>query len=153
MGTAARRVGYRDVSTGRMAINTEPRDGRPATIQDGLNYQGDKQRAHWSTLTAEIPKAEATGRLDLRPESMAIRIEHDATGRVPGVVYADAAGAEQRQSGRAVCVACNAIESARLLLNSDSSLFPDGLANSSGQVGRKDRKGTRLNSSHTDISR
>ncbi|HEX4288750.1 MAG TPA: GMC family oxidoreductase, partial [Trebonia sp.] len=49
LGNGARRAGYRGVSTGRMAFNTVPRDGRPATIQDGFNYQGDKQRAHWST--------------------------------------------------------------------------------------------------------
>jgi choline dehydrogenase-like flavoprotein len=136
MGNGARRAGFQDVSTGRMAINSVPRDGRPATVQDGFNFQGDKQRAHWSTLTAEIPKAERTGKLDLRPESMAIRIEHDSSGRATGVVYVDAHGAEQRQRARAVCVACNAIESARLLLSSASSQFPDGLANSSGQVGR-----------------
>jgi choline dehydrogenase-like flavoprotein len=135
MGNGAKRVGYRGVSTGRMAFNTVPRDGRLATVQDGFNYQGDKQRAHWSTLTAEIPKAEETGRLDLRPESMAIRIEHDKSGKVTGVVYADAAGNQRRQRARVVCVACNAIETARLLLNSASTLFPDGLANSSGQVG------------------
>ena len=137
MGNGARRVGYTGVSTGRVAFNTVPRDGRPATIQDGFNYQGDKQRAHWSTLTAEIPKAEKTGRLDLRPESMAIRIEHDTSGTMTGVVYVDAKGIERRQRARAVCVACNAIETARLLLlNSASPLFPDGLANSSGQLGR-----------------
>ena len=67
---------------------------------------------------------------------MAIRIEHDDAGKVTGVLYVDADGNQQRQRARAVCVACNAIETARLLLNSDSSLFPDGLANSSGQVGR-----------------
>jgi choline dehydrogenase-like flavoprotein len=136
MGNGAKRVGYRDVSTGRMAFNTVPRDGRPATIQDGFNYQGDKQQAHWSTLTAEIPKAQATGHLDLRPESMAIRIDHDITGKVVGVTYVDDAGEHVRQRARLVCVACNAIETARLLLNSASSLFPDGLANSSGQLGR-----------------
>jgi choline dehydrogenase-like flavoprotein len=136
MGNGAKRAGYRDVNTGRMAFNTVPRDGRPATIQDGFNFQGDKQRAHWSTLTAEIPKAEQTGRLDLRPQSMAIRIEHDESGKVTGVVYLDAESNTQRQQARVVAVACNAIETARLLLNSDSSLFPDGLANSSGQVGR-----------------
>ncbi len=53
-----------------------------------------------------------------------------------GVVYADAEGNEQRQRARAVCVAGNSIETPRLLLNSHSSMFPDGLANSSGQVGR-----------------
>jgi len=110
---SARRVGYQGVSTGRMAINSVPRAGRPATIQDGFNYQGDKHRAHWSTLTAEIPVAAKTGRLDLRPESMAIRIEHDGSGTVTGVVYVDAEGSEQRQQARVVCVAGNAIETAR----------------------------------------
>jgi choline dehydrogenase-like flavoprotein len=136
MANGAKRVGYRGVSTGRMAINPVPRAGRPGTIQDGFNFQGDKARAHWSTLTAEIPLAEKTGRLDLRAGCMALRIEHDGSGRVTGVVYADPDGNLQRQAARLVCVAGNAIETARLLLNSASPLFPDGLANSSGQVGR-----------------
>ena len=67
---------------------------------------------------------------------MVIRIEHDDSGQVTGVVYVDAEGTEQRQKARVVCVACNAVETPRLLLNSASALFPDGLANSSGQVGR-----------------
>jgi choline dehydrogenase-like flavoprotein len=136
MGNGAARAGYADVSTGRMAINSMPRDGRPATIQDGFNFQGDKQTAHWSTLTAELPKAQATGNLDLRPMSHAFRIAHNGGGKVTGVHYFDADGNERVQKARAVCVAGNAIETARLLLNSDSSLFPDGLANSSDQVGR-----------------
>ena len=73
MGNGAQRVGYKGVSTGRMAINSVPRAGRPATIQDGFNFQGDKQRAHWSTLTAEIPVAEKTARSTLHPESGAHR--------------------------------------------------------------------------------
>ena len=52
------------------------------------------------------------------------------------VVYRDSRGQEQRQKARIVCVAGNAIETARLLLLSESSKFPQGLANSSGQVGR-----------------
>jgi len=67
---------------------------------------------------------------------MALKIEHDASGKVTGVVYADEAGKTQRQKARVVAVAGNSLESPRLLLNSASSLFPDGLANSSGQVGR-----------------
>ena len=66
------------------------------------------------------------------PQSMAIRIEHDDSGMVTGVVYVDADGHRAAPAGaRLVAVACNAIETARLLLNSASSLFPDGLANSS----------------------
>ena len=67
---------------------------------------------------------------------MALKIEHDASGKVTGVVYADEAGKTQRQKARIVAVAGNSIESPRLLLNSASNTFPDGLANSSGQVGR-----------------
>ena len=67
---------------------------------------------------------------------MALQIEHDARGKVTGVVYADRDGKQQRQKARIVCVAGNSIESPRLLLNSASAKFPDGLANSSGQVGR-----------------
>jgi choline dehydrogenase-like flavoprotein len=136
MWNGATRAGYEDVSTGRMAINPLPRDGRPTTCQDGFAFQGDRRGAHWSTLCAELPKAQRTGRLDLRPESHAFRIEHGRDGRVDAVRYLDRDGDEQVQRARVVCVACNAIETARLLLLSDSPSHPDGLANSSGQVGR-----------------
>jgi choline dehydrogenase-like flavoprotein len=92
--------------------------------------------AKWSTLYTEIPRAEATGNLDLRVEATATRIEHGADGRVNAVVYRDSHGKEQRQKARLVCVAGNAIETARLLLLSSSSKFPQGLANSHDQVGR-----------------
>jgi choline dehydrogenase-like flavoprotein len=67
---------------------------------------------------------------------MVLRIEHDKSGKATGVLYADKFGRKHLQKARVVCVAGNSIESARLLLNSASSMFPDGLANSSGQVGR-----------------
>jgi choline dehydrogenase-like flavoprotein len=129
-------VGYKDVHTGNMAINSRPRDDRGACMQIGFCFQGCKSGAKWSTLYTEIPKAEATGRLDLRPESMVLQIQHDDAGKVTGVLYADAEGNQQVQKGRAVCVACNSIETPRLLLNSASAKYSDGLANSSGQVGR-----------------
>jgi choline dehydrogenase-like flavoprotein len=74
--------------------------------------------------------------LDLRIECTATRIEHGDNGRVNAVIYRDAEGREQRQKARTVCVAGNGIETPRLLLLSESSKFPQGLANSSGQVGR-----------------
>ena len=67
---------------------------------------------------------------------MALRIEHDAQGRAAGVLYVDVNGARHLQKARAVCVAGNAIETPRLLLNSESNAFPDGLANGSGAVGK-----------------
>ena len=132
----AKKIGYKEVHTGNMAINSEPRDDRGSCLQIGFCFQGCKSGAKWSTLVAEIPKGQATGHLEVRPSCQVLRIEHDDSGKVTGVVYADANGAEQRQAARGVAVAGNSIESPRLLLNSHSSMFPDGLANSSGQVGR-----------------
>ena len=136
MGNGGKRVGYKKIHSGRYATNPVPRDGRPATIQDGFNFQGVKNDSKWSTLVVELPKAAKTGKLDLRPEAHVIRIEHDDQGLATGVTYVDGDGLEQFQRARVVCVAGNSIESPRLLLNSASSLFPDGLANSSGQVGK-----------------
>jgi choline dehydrogenase-like flavoprotein len=132
----AKKVGYKEVHTGRMAINSEPRDGRGSCQQIGFCFQGCKSGAKWSTLVAEIPKGEATGKLEVRPDSQVIQIEHDASGKVTGVVYADKDGNLKKQKARIVAVAGNSLESPRLLLNSASNMFPDGLANSSGQVGR-----------------
>jgi choline dehydrogenase-like flavoprotein len=136
MHAGAKKLGYKRVHTGHMAINSRASDGRGFCIQQGFCVQGCKMGAKWSTLYTEIPRAEATGNLDLRVEATATRIEHGANGRVNAVVYRDSAGRELRQRARLVCVAGNAIETARLLLLSSSSKFPQGLANSSGQVGR-----------------
>lgn len=132
----ADRLGYKECHTGRMAINSQPRDDRNACQQTGFCFQGCKWGAKWSTLYTEIPKGEATGHLEVRPNAMVIKINHDASGKVTGVVYADKDGKLQEQKARIVAVAGNSIESPRLLLNSESSKFPQGLANSSGQVGR-----------------
>jgi choline dehydrogenase-like flavoprotein len=92
--------------------------------------------AKWSALTAELPRAARTGKLDLRARAHAVQVTHDARGSADGVIYVDGDGNLQRQCAKVVCVAGNAIESARLLLLSSSPSHPDGLANSSGQVGR-----------------
>ena len=136
MKAGADKLGYKNCHTGRMAINSEPRNGRGSCQQIGFCFQGCKTGAKWSTLYAEIPRGEETGKLEVRSQSQVLQIEHDGGGKVTGVVYADKDGNRQRQKARAVCVAGNAYESPRLLLNSASSMFPDGLANSSGQVGR-----------------
>jgi choline dehydrogenase-like flavoprotein len=135
MANGAEKVGYKLYATGPYATNAEPYDGRPASNQDGFNFQGDKTGAKWSTLVAELPKAERTGHLDLRPGCHVAQVTHDASGKVDGVLYFED-GVLVQQRARVVCVAANAIESARLLLLSASPLFPDGLANSSGEVGR-----------------
>ena len=132
----ADKMGYQECHTGRMAINSEPRDGRAACRQLGFCFQGCKMGAKWSTAYVEIPKGEATGKLEVRENAHVLKIEHDDSGKVTGVLYADDQGNQVVQKARAVCVAGNSIESPRILLNSASSMFPDGLANSSGQVGK-----------------
>ncbi len=132
----AKKIGYKNVHTGRMAINSEPRDGRGACQQLGFCFQGCRLGAKWSTLYSEIPKAIATDHFELRAESTVLQVTHDKQGKVDGVVYVDKSGVQQKQKARVVCVAGNSYESPRLLLHSASSKYPDGLANSSGQVGR-----------------
>jgi choline dehydrogenase-like flavoprotein len=132
----AKALGYNRVHTGNMAINSANRDDRLACQQTGFCFQGCKWGAKWSTAYTDIPRGLATGNLEVRERSTAVRIEHGPDGLVTGVVYVDGDGNQQLQKARLVAVAGNTIESPRLLLNSASSLFPDGLANSSGQVGR-----------------
>jgi len=136
LAAGAKRVGYKEFHTGNMAINSEPRDGRGSCLQIGFCFQGCKSGAKWSTLYTEIPKGEATGKLEVRPQSQVLQIQHDDNGKVTGVLYADKDGKQQVQKARVVAVAGNSIESPRLLLNSTSPKFPDGLANSSGMVGK-----------------
>ena len=132
----AERVGYKLYATGPYATNAEPYDGRPGSIQDGFNFQGDKNGSKWNIAVREIPRALDTGLLDLRPQSHVVRITHDKSGRADAVLYVDADGNMHRQAAKVVCVAGNSIETPRLLLLSDSSMFPNGLANGSDQVGR-----------------
>jgi choline dehydrogenase-like flavoprotein len=136
MAAGAKKVGCKECSTGNMAINSRPRDGRPGTIQDGFCSQGIRSNAKWSTLNAEIPKGEATCNLEVGPECHVLAIAHDKPGKVTGVVYADKQGNHYQQRARIVSLAGNAIKTPRILLNSASSQYPEGLANSSGQVGR-----------------
>ena len=84
-----------------------------------------------------IPPAAATGRLTMIANAMAREIVLGASGKVEAVSYIDkSTKSEQRVYAKAVVVAASACESARLLLNSRSQSFPNGLANSSGVIGR-----------------
>ncbi len=132
----ARKVGYKKVHTGRMAINSQTRDGRGSCMQLGFCFAGCKMNAKWSTLNSEIPKAEKTGYFELRPECYVIKINHNKKGEIYSVTYMDKNGKKQTQRAKIVILAANSIESSRLLLNSSSTLFPNGLANSSGYVGK-----------------
>ncbi len=120
-----------------VAVLSAPYQGRGACTHCGFcSWFGCEMRAKSSTLATVIPVAEKTGRCQIRPHCYARKIETDRRGRVTGVVYYDAGRREVFQRARAVVVCANGVETPRLLLMSKSSAFPNGLANSSGMVGK-----------------
>ena len=119
------------------AILSQPHNGRPACINCGYcMWFGCEANAKSSTLAAMIPLAEASGHCEIRAESAVFRINTDEKGRANEVLYYDAERNERSQKAKAVIVSANGAETARLLLMSESAQHPDGLANSSGFVGR-----------------
>jgi hypothetical protein len=92
MKAGAKRIGYREITSTRTAINSVARDGRPACQQIGFCWAGCAIGAKWSTLYTEVPKAEETGHFELRTGAMAIKVTHDADGKARSVIYADADG-------------------------------------------------------------
>lgn len=120
-----------------MAIASEPYNGRAPCGHCGFCMLfGCEFGAKSSTLASMIPQAEATGRCEIRAESTVFRLNAGRDGRIDEVLYWDSAGNEHAQKARAVIVSANGAETARLLLMSESSRFPNGLANSSGLVGK-----------------
>ncbi len=120
-----------------LAILSQPHNGRPACIKCGYcMFFGCEINAKSSTLAAMIPLAEASGHCEIRAESAVFRVETDARGRASEVLYYDPEGNERSQKAKAVILSANGAETARLLLMSASAQHPDGLANSSGFVGR-----------------
>ena len=120
-----------------MAILSQPHNGRAPCVHCGFCMLfGCEVGAKSSTLASMIPLAEATGRCEIRPESTVFRVELDDAGRAREVVYWDKEGVEHSQRAKAVVLSANGAETARLLLMSASPQFPNGLANSSGLVGK-----------------
>jgi choline dehydrogenase-like flavoprotein len=117
------------------AIATREYEGRAACINLGPCIMGCAQGAKASTDVTYWPVAVRRG-VTLRTRCRVREITVDDDGMATGVVYYDADGVEHRQRAEIVVLACNGVGTPRLLLNSRSRLFPDGLANRSGLVGR-----------------
>jgi choline dehydrogenase-like flavoprotein len=120
-----------------MAILSQPRPGRRACVQCGFCESfGCEVGAKSSSLATVIRVAEKTGRCEIRPNSYVHRIETGANGRVTGAAYFDEKRTVHLQKAKAVVVCANGAETPRLLLLSANKQFPNGLANSSGLVGK-----------------
>ena len=133
---AARKLGYHPFSTPR-AILSQPYQGRP-----GCSYCGFCQAfgchigAKSSILVTKLPEADATGNFKLVTGAMCYRVNSDNSGRVTGVSYYGPGGTDNTIEAELVILAPFIYDNVRLLLLSKSEKFPEGLANSSGQVGK-----------------
>jgi choline dehydrogenase-like flavoprotein len=121
----------------RLSILTRPLNGRRACHYCGACGRGCKVHANFSSPSVLLPPALRTGRLRIATNAMAREVTTNESGLATGISYVNSQdGREHQIRARIVVLAASACESARLLLNSKSSRFPNGLANSSGVVGR-----------------
>jgi choline dehydrogenase-like flavoprotein len=133
---AAQKLGWHPFPA-PMAILSQPYLGRSACINCGFCLAfGCEVGAKSSSLASAVRMAERTGRCEIRPNSYVHRIEMDGNGRATGAVYFDEKRNVQLQRAKAVVVCANGAETPRLLLLSPNKQFPNGLANSSGIVGK-----------------
>jgi choline dehydrogenase-like flavoprotein len=129
--------GERVMTIGRAAILTQRHKGRAACHYCGPCHRGCSTRSYFSSLNATLPAAQATGKVTLRPYSVVHSLIFDSKKRkVTGVRVIDGQTREAMEfHGRIVFLCASALESARILLNSTTPEFPNGLANSSGELG------------------
>jgi choline dehydrogenase-like flavoprotein len=121
----------------RIAQLTVDHAGRPACHYCGHCTEGCDTGSFFSTPWFFLPEAEQSGNLDLRTNALARSILVDSDGQARGVSYVDRISRNDREVfGRAVVIAASCIETTRIMLNSRSRHWPDGIANSSGQLGR-----------------
>jgi choline dehydrogenase-like flavoprotein len=121
----------------RLSIITRAKPGRQACHYCGQCNRGCSVKANFSSPDVLIAPALATGNLTLVTNAMAREVTIDKSGKATGVAYIDKkTGEDKHAAARIVVLAASALESSRLLLNSKSSLFPQGLANSSGTAGK-----------------
>ncbi len=130
--------GERMMTIGRAAILTKTHNGRAACHYCGPCERGCSTHSYFSSLGSTLPAAAKTGNLTLRPHSVVAEVIYDAAkGRAKGVRIVDAQSMQSMEfEAKIVFLCASAIESTRLLLNSKSERWPDGLANSSGTLGK-----------------
>lgn len=120
-----------------VGMNTQPYNSEPAMSYTAWNngfgsWTGDK----WHPALTSVPEAIATGNFDLRTNCRVTKVLTDQDGRACGVVYIDALGQEREQKAKTVVLAAYTFETVRLMFLSGSDKRPDGLGNSTGQLGK-----------------
>ncbi len=125
------------LTIGRVAVLTQAHNGRGPCHYCGPCHRGCSVGAYFSSLSATLPAAEATGNLTLQPNSIVHSIIYDQEkGRATGVRYVDRATKEVREVyGKIVFLCASAISTAQIMLHSTSNRFPNGFSNDSGALG------------------
>ncbi|HMD42458.1 MAG TPA: GMC family oxidoreductase [Candidatus Acidoferrum sp.] len=136
---AALTMSYDDriMTIGRAAVLTRTHKGRAACHYCGICHRGCITQSYFSSLNSTLPAAQKTGRLRIRPYSVVHSLAFNpATRRVSAVRVIDATTRQTLEfKGTIVFLCASTLESTRILLNSTSPEFPNGLANSSGELG------------------
>ena len=125
------------VAAARLAILTQAHNGRPPCLYATPCLRGCSIAANFQSTTMLIPQARATGNLNVRTNALVYQVDLGQGGRASGVSFVDRiTGTHHSVRGKSVVLAASTAETARILLNSNTSAFPNGVANESGQVGR-----------------
>jgi choline dehydrogenase-like flavoprotein len=127
----------RMMTIGRAAVLTRTHKGRAACHYCGICHRGCITQSYFSSLNSTLPAAQKTGRLTLRPYSVVRNLSYDSkSGRVTAANVIDSQTKNELEfKARIFFVCCSTLESTRLLLNSATPDMPNGLANSSGELG------------------
>ena len=127
----------RMMTIGRSAVLTRTHKGRAACHYCGVCHRGCITQSYFSSLNSTLPAAQKTGKLTLRPYSVVHSLVYDPKSRrISGVRVIDAQTKNTMEfKGRVVFLCACTLESTRILLNSFTPEFPNGLANSSGELG------------------
>jgi choline dehydrogenase-like flavoprotein len=125
------------LTIGRAAVLTAPHRGRAACHYCGPCERGCITRSYFSSVNATLPAAQQTSRMTLRPNSVVHSVSFDPKSRrAIGVRVIDTGTHRSLEfQGKVIFLCASALESARILLNSTTAEFPNGLANSSGELG------------------
>ncbi|HWZ98557.1 MAG TPA: GMC family oxidoreductase [Candidatus Dormibacteraeota bacterium] len=127
----------RIMTIGRSAVLTRVHKGRAACHYCGVCHRGCITQSYFSSLNSTLPAAAKTGKLTIRPYSVVRNVMFDsAKRRATGLQVIDAQTKETMEyKGRIIFLCASTLESTRLMLNSATSEFPNGLGNSSGELG------------------
>ena len=125
------------VASMRSSVLTKPLNGRSACFYATPCDRGCSIRANFQSTTVLIPPALETGNLEIRTNAVVYQVDVDKKGKARGVSFIDKITGEHHSvTAKTVVLTASAYESTRLLLNSKSALFPQGIGNEHGQVGR-----------------